>query len=1041
MAKLIDKEPKYEGEKKVWHAFSNNLPADWVVYNTRSVNGCEYDFCVVAPNIGLFIVEVKGWHSDNILTVVNARTIFLVGKEEAEDSPRGQARGYRFDLLTKIKRELGMNPLVMSFVCYPFVSEKQFYEKGLNIVSETNETIFADDLSDSVKLFKKFVGRYNIDKSVKHDELSMKNFVLVRHHFEPTFNLKLEQENLNPGYSRLRILVFGLSDEIAIEIAEEYFKGIKEIVFVPTKANLIKIVEKLVIRFSERKICPVKGNLSIGNGIIEIDGIGNSYSIFNCEIEVVPDLENYIEKEILIEEGVFSTEEKTILEHLSDVSDFNFQQYQIEHATSEKNILVKAGAGTGKTYSMVSRVAYLCNRTADAIADISGEIAMITFTNDAAHNMKNRLKRMFMNYFILTSNEKYMHLIEDMNQIQISTIHKFAISLLQKDCMRMGLGYDSQITNEAYNRKQFYHYHLNDYLDKKNESDPNFVHQLIMSTYQLEDLLISFCDKLYDRSIDIKALSIDDFDEPIASMPYFNELIEQVVFKAERDYAEQLKRNNLISLRECIVQIHKLVATGKLMKQGYRFKYIFVDEFQDTDDVQIETIVGLQKMFGVQCKLFVVGDLKQSIYRFRGAVLSAFDKVTNVKGIGEWEEYCLNRNYRTDRRLLDFFHRVFTNMGNEGLLPYEERKDRLRSTVEKEYDKDSLVEKIEICSKNKESFYKDLFETIRTQRIKVEDLSKIKKLSVEEKTIAILVRYNWQIGDIIKEAEKVGITVRVTEGGDLYKLPSTNDLYRLVMAITHPRNNVYLTNLIRSRYVAMNINLAKISGYTSTKKNEEIIHLLDEYFMLHMGKNWSQIVDDFEFRPVLVVLRDIYEATKPWKNYKDEDLKTEYRENYECLIEKITRHYSREYLTINKVCEFLKINITTYQQEASRTKVTEYNEVQVICTTVHKSKGLEYGTVILPCTNEDISNINVRGLNVNIINGKVTYSFSIDKKGSELSGEFDEKAEIQEKMKEESRILYVALTRAIRNVVWLYDLDTDIINSWGNYLEVGDLCQ
>ena len=55
MAKLIDKEPKYEGEKNVWHAFSNNLPEDWVVYNTRSVNGREYDFCVVAPNIGLFI--------------------------------------------------------------------------------------------------------------------------------------------------------------------------------------------------------------------------------------------------------------------------------------------------------------------------------------------------------------------------------------------------------------------------------------------------------------------------------------------------------------------------------------------------------------------------------------------------------------------------------------------------------------------------------------------------------------------------------------------------------------------------------------------------------------------------------------------------------------------------------------------------------------------------------------------------------------------------------------------------------------------------
>ena len=54
---------------------------------------------------------------------------------------------------------------------------------------------------------------------------------------------------------------------------------------------------------------------------------------------------------------------------------------------------------------------------------------------------------------------------------------------------------------------------------------------------------------------------------------------------------------------------------------------------------------------------------------------------------------------------------------------------------------------------------------------------------------------------------------------------------------------------------------------------------------------------------------------------------------------------------------------------------------------------------------------------------------------------FDQKAEIREKISEESRILYVALTRAIRNVVWLRDVDTDIENSWGRYLEVSDLWQ
>ena len=129
MAKMIDKEPQYEGEKVVWRAFSKNLPSDWIVYNTRTVNGREYDFCVIAPNIGLFIVEVKGWYPDSVLTVLDAGTIFLSGAEDPEDSPRSQARGYRFDLLKKIQRELGMKPLVMSFVCYPHISEKDYYDK------------------------------------------------------------------------------------------------------------------------------------------------------------------------------------------------------------------------------------------------------------------------------------------------------------------------------------------------------------------------------------------------------------------------------------------------------------------------------------------------------------------------------------------------------------------------------------------------------------------------------------------------------------------------------------------------------------------------------------------------------------------------------------------------------------------------------------------------------------------------------------------------------------------------------------------------
>lgn len=1041
MANMIDKEPSYEGEKIVWQAFAKNLPSDWVVYNTRSVNGREYDFCVLGPGVGIFIVEVKGWNADSILTVVDSRTIFLAGNEAPEDSPRGQARGYRFDMLNKLRSELGFNLLVMSLVCYPRITCSQYNNKGLNVVSEENETLFMDDLDDPAVLLKKFIARYNVDKAVKHDELDAKTLALLRHHFEPNYDLKQEKIVLNPGYSRLRVFVNDLDDNDVKTVVDEYFRGIKEIIFVNSTIELTKIVKELEQRFKDRKIKPQKDDLVVGKGAIDVDNAKRHFSVFNFEIEVVDRIDAYVNKNLLVEEGETSEECHEVLHRLSECTEFNYQQYQIEHADSNKNILVTAGAGTGKTYSMVSRVAYLCNRSADAVVNLCDDIAMITFTNDAADNMKKRLKRLFTNYFVLTSNEKYMRLIEEMTQVQISTIHKFAVSLLRKDCLRLGLGYDSQISSETYIRRQLYRAYLNEYLVEQCDKNPDFYHQIPITIYQLEDLLLSFCDKLYDRSVDVCALTIRDFGGAIASMPFFNDLIENVMLKAERDYAKQLKQGNLIGLRECMVQIHNLVVSGKLMKQGLDFKYVFIDEFQDTDDVQIETVAELQKVFGSQCRLFVVGDLKQSIYRFRGASLSAFDRIKAANDIGEWIEYSLNRNYRTDQRLLEKFHQVFSEMGREGVLPYVEKKDRLSSRKIKEYSDDELLRKITVHSKSEDGGYEELFKEIKRQMVMLKKLSETRNLSVEERTIALLVRYNRHINSIINESEKYGIHIKTMGGGDLYRLPSSLDLYRLVMAITHPYNKVYLANLIRSRYVQLNVDLAGISGYDDTKKTDELVYLLDEFFMLHMGKDWDKIVRDFETRPVLVALRDIYEITKPWVHILDEDEQKKYRENFECLVEKITQEYSREYLTIGKIQEFLEINITTRQEEESRSHTSETNEIQVICTTIHKSKGLEYGTVIVPYTSDDITNIYRGGLNVNLVDGKISYCISVDNRNSDFSEGFDEALEIREHMSEESRILYVAMTRAIRNFVWVYDLDSRVDTCWRRYLEVSDLWQ
>lgn len=1037
MAKMIDKLPQYEGEKKVWHSFSSNLPQHWVVYNTRSVNGREYDFCVLAPDVGLFIIEVKGWNPDGILTVVDQNTIILAGESEPKGSPRSQARGYRFDLLNKIKKELGINPLVMSLVCYPLISESKYNEIGLNVVSEANETIFMEDLEDPSLLYSKFINRYNVDKGAKHEDFNSKNVSLIRHYFEPNYDVKNDEDVLNPGYSRLRVFVNDISEQVAIDIAEEYGKGIKEIVFVNSQKSMLELEKAVDSLLYSRKVFPLKNNLMIGIQHIDIGSLEDSFSIFNYSVFVVEEIDTITSKDLLIEDGECSCEVIDILKKLSDTTSFNLQQYEIEHAPCDQNILVTAGAGTGKTYSMVSRIAYLCNKKIDSTVDIANDIAMITFTNDAADNMSRRVKQMFVNYFVLTSNEKYMNYIESMNQLQISTIHKFAIALLQRDCLRMGLGYDSQISNETYNRQQLYHYYLNEYLLRKTEETPDFIQQLLLPTYKIEELLIAFSDKLYDKSFDIKELSKSNLGSSPVSMPFFNEMIFAVAVEAEKVYAQQLKDENLIGLRECMIQLHNLVASGKMQNQGHRYKYVFVDEFQDTDDIQIETISALQRLFGKQCHLFVVGDLKQSIYRFRGASLSAFDKVMNASNIGDWSCYSLSRNYRTDKHLLDLYHDLFVVMGDNNLLPYDGKMDRLTSQLIKAETNEEVLSRIESHSKQPEEYYEDLFNAINEQISVISRISQISHLSKEERTIAILVRYNYEITRILREAESnedLDFKIQVSDGGDLYRLDSTMDLYKLVMAVVNPNNTVYLTNLLKSNYVLVKKDPVQISGCSNSKKKEELIAILDEYFMLHLGKTWNHVVSDFYSRPVLVVLREIYEATKPWVCYKDKTIQELYRENYNLLLEIITRKYSRSYVTINKIFEFLKINITTYQEEASRSIDQDNEGITVLCTTIHKSKGLEYGTVILPYTNEDIASIRRGGLTVNVIDGNVTYSISSGY-DFDASGSFDEETESRERMSEETRVLYVAMTRAIRKFIWIKDLDIDHAESWKKYLE------
>lgn len=1036
MAKMIDKKPTYNGEAKVWERLNEYLPNDIVVYNQREINGREYDFCLMIENVGMLIIEVKGWKADKIC-VNGVDEIEVEGYDKTQTSPKKQARAYRFALLNKISEKYNVSPLVLDMVCYPFISKEEYLEKHLNIISEEAYTIFSEDLDDGDLLNKKINTVFEKNNLIPHSDFTYNLMLRIRRNYEPDLMKKNEYADAITPYSKLFFLPSSVDASKCKEVVDMYAAGVKTVVFVERRESFKSILSYLDYFLKKMNIGYKKNNLFVGSSEkMEKHYEDDIFRIFNFELYMYSALSRICETSFEIVEGKVTDDNKIILRKLSENTEFNLQQYEVEHATTEKNILVEAGAGTGKTFSMVSRVAFLCNKELDPVMNIADEIAMVTFTNDAAINMKKRLKQMFINYFVLTGSEKYLKYVEDIDRSQISTIHKFAIGILRGESLYTGLGTNFRISSNEYKRGKAYDIFLGEFLEEMEEKNSNFVNELPVPIYDLKKKLMSIADKLFAKSINLEQIKPAEMGVTVDNnIPYFNELLTRVVFPAEATYIESMKNSNDVDLKECLIELGKVLSSGCEIIEDLRLRYMFIDEFQDTDDVQIEIFQKLQALMNADCKLFVVGDLKQSIYRFRGAKLNAFQKLQYGKDI-EWKRFRLNRNYRTDGRLLELFDGLFAKMGSQGVLPYQGEEDRLTSNVFFDATEENLFVELSCHGKDAEALLELLVDTLDEEKKKIETLMAQKSLSKEERTIAVLVRSNWQVESVINAANKKGVNVEVSTGGDLFQIPSTLDLYKLVLAITHSTNPVYLVNFIESNYTDLKLDYAKMRGMSNEQKLDELNRILNEFFELRTGITWFDTLNEVYTQPVLFALKRIFDALKPWEIYSClAEKKRLYIANYEYLLECIIKFSRIDALTLNQVLEYLSINILTSQQQLSRSADVDDEGVHIICTTVHKSKGLEYGTVILPFTSEDISNIKKAKLEANYCDNSLSYTVLFENEIRERNSNYCENKEIEEQVAEESRILYVALTRAIRNCIWINNLDSVSSISWASLLE------
>ena len=443
MATMKDKQPDtYEGEKKVWQCIKDNLPEDIVCYYNREVKGREFDFCLLIKDVGFMIIEVKGWNKNHISKVVSPDEIIMAyGK--TEDSPRKQARSYSFKLKNLMNEKYGINPLVMNMVCYPFISEAEYSKLGLSVVSEPENTLFSEDIESAYNFSRKILGVYQDSQQINFDKMVGDKYDIARHHFEPAYIITPPAQNVIP-YSCLSVFSEGITLTNINDIISSYFKGTKQVIFTKGTSDLEVIAKQLSEAFTRNHIMIKEGNLAINSSdsketVITVKN--NRLSVFNFEAV-------FIEEDITISSfqaynGNLSDEQEAELANIAAVTNFNIDQFHIEHAEIGRDIQVKAGAGTGKTYSMVSRIAFLCSHASNSgVFNPAAEIAMLTFTDDAALNMKSRLKQLFVNYFILTNNTQYLEMVTNIEKMRISTIHSFAKEIISNTAITLGIGTD-----------------------------------------------------------------------------------------------------------------------------------------------------------------------------------------------------------------------------------------------------------------------------------------------------------------------------------------------------------------------------------------------------------------------------------------------------------------------------------------------------------------------------------------------------------------------------------------------------------------------
>ena len=541
------------------------------------------------------------------------------------------------------------------------------------------------------------------------------------------------------------------------------------------------------------------------------------------------------------------------------------QREAVEHI--EGPCLVLAGAGSGKTKVLTTRIANMINK-----GIYSGNILAITFTNKAAKEMRDRISRIV--------NENYAF---------VGTFHSFGLRVIRENYELMGLSKNFTIIDS---------------------DDVASIIKKIMKELDInpKEYSVSFIRNKISF-IKNEMLSDGEIDKYLVSPP------EKVAIKVYREYEKILRRNNAVDFDDLLKRPVELLMSNEdvLDKYQEKFKYILIDEYQDTNEVQYKLVKLLASKYR---NLFVVGDVNQSIYGFRW---SNYKNILNFeKDYPEAVSITLNQNYRSTNTILNAANSVIKNN-------LERREVNLFSTFG-----DGV--KIKYLRGNDEKDEVKL----------VIEINKLLNDGYSYNDFAILYRTNAQSRAVEDGILKMNWPYRVVGSYYFYKRKEIKDLLCYLRLISNHNDDVSLERVINVPKRGIGDTSINNIRALANENNTSMFEALTKAKEIEFKNVILSLSEDAKECDLTELIDKVLEKSGMKAELeKEHTLEADIRLENLMEFKSITENYQKETGTVN-LEDFLE-DISIVADSADHQNL----EDAVTLMTIHSAKGLEFRVVFL----------------------------------------------------------------------------------------------